>query len=77
MSIDSPQAQKEFVFDRVFDQHVNQDGIWDYLMESIDHFTMGYNVSMLAYGQSGSGKSYTMGTTGSLNQSDPQVMGES
>lgn len=34
-----------------------------------------YSISVLAYGQSGAGKSYTMGTSGTAEQSDPQIMG--
>jgi kinesin family protein 4/21/27 len=77
LAIDSPQGKKIFVFDRVFGEDVDQAGIWDYLTESIDAFVQGYNVSLLAYGQSGAGKSYTMGTSGPGEQSDIDVMGES
>lgn len=77
LSIDSPQGRKLFVFDRVFGSEVEQSGIWDYLEECISAFTQGYNVSLLAYGQSGAGKSYTMGTSGPAEQGDPEVMGES
>ncbi|KAG9239172.1 putative chromosome-associated kinesin KIF4B [Amylocarpus encephaloides] len=75
LAIDSPQGRKLFVFDRVFGEDVNQEGIWDYLVESTNAFVQGYNVSMLAYGQSGAGKSYTMGTSGPGEQSDLDVMG--
>lgn len=75
LSIDSPQGRKLFVFDRVFGPDVQQDGIWDYLADSISSFTEGYNVSLLAYGQSGAGKSYTMGTSGPLEQQDSGEMG--
>lgn len=74
--MDSPQGRKIFVFDRVFGQDVNQDGVWEYLEESVHAFIQGYNVSVLAYGQSGAGKSYTMGTSGPDEQSDHKVMGE-
>ena len=63
------------MFDKVFGPDVYQEGIWEYLSESVNAFVQGYNVSVLAYGQSGSGKSYTMGTTGSAEQNDPQLMG--
>ena len=43
--------------------------------ESVDAFMQGYNVSVLAYGQSGSGKSYTMGTSGPAEQGDARAMG--
>jgi len=77
VTIDSPQGRKLFVFDRVFGEDVTQEGIWEYLTESVNAFVQGYNVSMLAYGQSGAGKSYTMGTSGPDDQSDMEVMGES
>ena len=76
LAIDSPQGRKLFVLDRVFGQDVQQEGIWEYLSESVNAFVQGYNVSVLAYGQSGSGKSYTMGTSGPLEQADPKMMGE-
>ncbi|RDA82747.1 hypothetical protein CP532_4548 [Ophiocordyceps camponoti-leonardi (nom. inval.)] len=75
LAIDSPQGRKVFVFDRVFGPDVMQDGIWDYLADSVNAFTQGYNVSLLAYGQSGAGKSYTMGTSGPPEQLDPDMMG--
>jgi kinesin family protein 4/21/27 len=76
LAIDSPQGKKLFVFDRVFSSDVMQDGVWEYLSESISAFTQGYNVSLLAYGQSGAGKSYTMGTSGPMEQHDEEIMGE-
>lgn len=77
LAIDSPQGRKLFVFDRVFGEDIPQEGIWDYLIESTNAFVQGYNVSMLAYGQSGAGKSYTMGTSGPAEQGDLEVMGKS
>lgn len=76
LAIDSPHGRKLFVFDRVFSSDVNQEGVWDYLSESVQAFTQGYNVSLLAYGQSGAGKSYTMGTSGPGEQQDPDSMGK-
>ncbi|KAH8709896.1 Chromosome-associated kinesin KIF4A [Beauveria bassiana] len=75
LSIDSPQGRKLFVFDRVFGPEVDQEGVWDYLSDSVNAFAQGYNVSLLAYGQSGAGKSYTMGTSGPLDQQDDNMMG--
>ncbi|KAF2222216.1 hypothetical protein BDZ85DRAFT_289819 [Elsinoe ampelina] len=73
--IQSPQGKKLFVFDRVFGEDVGQAGVWDYISDSIESFTQGYNVSILAYGQSGAGKSYTMGTSGQEEQDDPKQRG--
>ncbi|KJZ71919.1 hypothetical protein HIM_08675 [Hirsutella minnesotensis 3608] len=75
LAIDSPQGRKLFVFDRVFGPDVMQDGIWDYLADSVIAFTQGYNVSLLAYGQSGAGKSYTMGTAGPSELHNEDMMG--
>ncbi|EDN02453.1 hypothetical protein HCAG_00317 [Histoplasma mississippiense (nom. inval.)] len=75
VAVDAPQGRKLFVFDRVFAETVDQEGIWEYLQDSVNSFVQGYNVSILAYGQSGAGKSYTMGTSGPTEQSDQKVMG--
>jgi kinesin family protein 4/21/27 len=76
LAIDSPHGKKLFVFDRVFSPEVMQDGIWEYLAESINAFTQGYNVSLLAYGQSGAGKSYTMGTANPGEHDDESMIGK-
>jgi len=73
--VESPQGKRNFVFDRVFNENVGQEGVMEWLKESIESFVMGYNVSLLAYGQSGAGKSYTMGTSGPTEQNDPWQMG--
>lgn len=73
--VDTAKDRKLFVFDRVFGEDVYQEGVWEYVNDSVNSFLEGYNVSVLAYGQSGSGKSYTMGTSGPAEQSDPQLMG--
>ncbi|KAK5938381.1 hypothetical protein PMZ80_009351 [Knufia obscura] len=75
LSVESPQGRKIFIFDRVFGEDNTQKGIWEYLEESVDSFLQGYNVSILAYGQSGAGKSYTMGTSGPTEQLDPSTRG--
>ncbi|KAI1381253.1 kinesin-domain-containing protein [Hypoxylon crocopeplum] len=75
IAIDAPQGKKLFVFDRVFGPDVTQEGVWEYLQDSVGAFLQGYNVSLLAYGQSGAGKSYTMGTSGPAEQGDLEVMG--
>lgn len=75
LSVDAPQGRKLFVFDRVFSEQTDQTGIWDYLADSVGSFVQGYNVSILAYGQSGAGKSYTMGTSGPREQEDGHARG--
>ncbi|KAL1634767.1 hypothetical protein SLS56_002169 [Neofusicoccum ribis] len=75
IAVDAHQGKKLFVFDRVFGEDVDQEGVWDYLSDSVNSFVQGYNVSILAYGQSGAGKSYTMGTSGPAQQADQTAMG--
>lgn len=76
LAVDVPQGRKLFVFDRVFPETVDQEGIWEYLNDSVNSFVQGYNVSILAYGQSGAGKSYTMGTAGPNEQGHSEANGE-
>ena len=76
LTVESAQGKKLFVFDRVFAPETDQEGIWEYLNESVNSFVQGYNVSILAYGQSGAGKSYTMGTSGPSEQSETRAMGK-
>lgn len=75
LAVQSPQGRKPFVFDKVFGEEIHQEGIWDYVSESVGSFVQGYNVSILAYGQSGAGKSFTMGTSGPAEQGNKQLMG--
>ncbi|KAF2856174.1 kinesin family protein-like protein [Plenodomus tracheiphilus IPT5] len=75
LAVDASGGRKVFVFDRVFGEDINQEGIFEYMTDSVNSFVQGYNVSILAYGQSGAGKSYTMGTTGPRDQADVDVMG--
>jgi kinesin family protein 4/21/27 len=75
LAVDASGGRKTFVFDRVFGEDEDQIGVFEYVTESVSSFVQGYNVSILAYGQSGAGKSYTMGTTGPREQGDADVMG--
>lgn len=75
LGVESPQGRKIFIFDRVFGEDTRQTRVWEYLQDSVDSFLQGYNVSILAYGQSGAGKSYTMGTSGPADQFDPSAKG--
>lgn len=55
--------QKSFQFDYVFDADSTQDQVFKSVASNfVDRFIDGYNVTILAYGQTSSGKTYTMGT---------------
>ncbi|KAI9485366.1 MAG: P-loop containing nucleoside triphosphate hydrolase protein, partial [Benjaminiella poitrasii] len=52
-----------FQFDYVFDSTSTQEQVFTKVASNlVDRFTNGYNVTILAYGQTSSGKTYTMGT---------------
>ncbi|QQK44082.1 Kinesin family protein [Penicillium digitatum] len=75
LAVDVSAGRKLFVFDRVFPETTEQEGIWEYVSDSVDSFVEGYNVSIMAYGQSGAGKSFTMGTSGPIGQHNMHDMG--
>ncbi len=58
-----PAAQKQtFTFDRVIGPDEGQEAVYEEARALVDSFMAGMNVTILAYGQTSSGKSYTMGT---------------
>ncbi|KAF2874607.1 P-loop containing nucleoside triphosphate hydrolase protein [Massariosphaeria phaeospora] len=60
-TIQSREASGAFTFDRVFDMASRQSDVFDYsIRPTVDDILNGYNGTVLAYGQTGAGKSYTM-----------------
>ena len=54
-----------FTFDQVLDQQAGQTELYDATAKDVvEGYMKGHNVTFLAYGQTSSGKSYSMGTTG-------------
>lgn len=54
-----------FTFDRVMGESASQIDMYDATAKDrVEEFLRGFNVTFLAYGQTSSGKSYSMGTTG-------------
>nr|CDS24374.1 kinesin family member c3 [Echinococcus granulosus] len=49
-----------FAFNRVFQENANQADIFEEIQPIVGSFVDGYNVCILAYGPTGSGKTYTM-----------------
>ena len=51
----------QFKFDHVYDQDASQDDVYERsAKEAVLSTLLGYNAAMLAYGQTGTGKTYTM-----------------
>lgn len=57
------QKRQAFTFDRVLGPQHGQDDVYTSVQPLLSRFLDGYNVTVLAYGQTSSGKSYTMGTS--------------
>ncbi|GAN02025.1 hypothetical protein MAM1_0015d01464 [Mucor ambiguus] len=67
---------KYFTYDHVFGTDAQQGDIFAQLGERpVQKFVEGYNVTMLAYGQTSSGKTYTMGTAQHTDATDPEEDG--
>ncbi|KAF9982840.1 hypothetical protein BGZ75_005692 [Mortierella antarctica] len=55
--------QRHFTFDHIFGTGASQDEVYQgSVKRMVDKFMEGYNVTIMAYGQTSSGKTYTMGT---------------
>ncbi|KAL1920034.1 uncharacterized protein VTP21DRAFT_1180 [Calcarisporiella thermophila] len=62
--------QKQFTFDHVFGTESTQQEVYDTcIVDLLDRFVEGYNITILAYGQTSSGKTYTMGTDSTFTHS--------
>eukprot|EP01121_Diplochlamys_sp_Union-15-3_P006367 TRINITY_DN16864_c0_g1_i1.p1 TRINITY_DN16864_c0_g1~~TRINITY_DN16864_c0_g1_i1.p1 ORF type:complete len:655 (-),score=116.43 TRINITY_DN16864_c0_g1_i1:46-2010(-) len=51
---------KQFTFDRVFSPHFTQEQVFSYVEPLVQSFLDGFNCCIFAYGQTGTGKTYTM-----------------
>ncbi|XP_042057095.1 kinesin-like protein KIN-14S isoform X1 [Salvia splendens] len=56
----SDSSKKQFKFDYVFRPEDNQEAVFDQTMPIVTSVLDGYNVCIFAYGQTGTGKTYTM-----------------
>jgi len=67
--------KKPFRFDKIFDENSSQEQVYHSLIRPmVDKVLCDYNASVFAYGQTGTGKTFTMGTndqTASIN--DPSI----
>lgn len=56
-----PYATHTFVFDYVYDQYSTQKKVYETTARTVvDSSLQGYNATIFAYGQTGTGKTYTM-----------------
>lgn len=54
-------TKQSFTFDHVYDQDSTQDEVYDASARALVRSTLeGYNAAIIAYGQTGTGKTYTM-----------------
>ncbi|CAG8554395.1 7724_t:CDS:2 [Dentiscutata erythropus] len=63
------EKKQTWTFDKVFGPESSQKDIYEQTVKSmVDKFLEGFNVTILAYGQTSSGKTYTMGTSNEYSQ---------
>lgn len=56
------EPNRPFIFDKIIDQDAIQQNIYDDLVKPlVTKLLQGFYCSVLAYGQTGTGKTYTMG----------------
>lgn len=61
MTNPGPYSTHSFVFDYVYDQNASQKQVFDTTARTVvDSALQGYNATIFAYGQTGTGKTYTM-----------------
>ena len=61
--------EKNYTFDRVFDKTASQEEVYEIVVSPLIRYVLsGYTCSVFAYGQTGTGKTYTMiGQDAALN----------
>nr|GMD04703.1 kinesin-like protein KIN-14U [Ipomoea batatas] len=69
-------SRKEFGFDKVFPQEANQEDVFVEVEPILRSALDGHNVCILAYGQTGTGKTYTMDGTSEAPGIIPRVLEE-
>lgn len=47
-------------YDRVFGPSTSQQSVFEYLQDSVQQVAQGFNCTIFAYGQTGTGKTHTM-----------------
>ncbi|KAI5477228.1 kinesin family member 4/7/21/27 [Pseudohyphozyma bogoriensis] len=67
--------KQTFTFDRVIAPDEGQSQVYECAESLVDSFMDGFNTTILAYGQTSSGKSYTMGTDRYDEDADEERMG--
>ncbi|CAH1113305.1 unnamed protein product [Psylliodes chrysocephalus] len=60
-----------FVFDKIFTEEISQETIYnDSVKPFVEYVKQGFNCTVFAYGQSGTGKTYTMGTNDNVSSEE-------
>lgn len=62
------ERQQTFQFDNIFEEHSSQEDIYKIVKPLVEKVKDGYNCTVFAYGQTGTGKTYTMGTNSLVKQ---------
>ncbi|KAI9104976.1 P-loop containing nucleoside triphosphate hydrolase protein [Phlyctochytrium arcticum] len=62
VTLQTAQSPRTFTFDSVYDSDADQETVWEGVQSAVDGVLEGVNGTILAYGQTSSGKTYTMGS---------------
>ncbi|KUF83200.1 Kinesin protein [Phytophthora nicotianae] len=54
------ERELRYSYDRVFNEMTNQSDVFDYLRDGVQQVAQGFNCTIFAYGQTGTGKTHTM-----------------
>ena len=77
-TIQSPPPIKSYTFDQIFPSTSSQQAIYQQTaLPLIMHFLSGYNATYFVYGQTGTGKTYTMGLLDKLNEGSTGIVSDS
>ena len=76
-SMNFSRGEEKFKFDKIIHKEENQESAFNNLMQGyIQNFMDGYNVTVIASGQTGAGKTYTMiAPVGSIKKAGGHDMG--
>jgi DNA replication protein DnaC len=54
------EKELRYEYDRLFSENATQEDVYTYLKDSIQQVAQGFNCTIFAYGQTGTGKTHTM-----------------
>lgn len=64
-----------FTFDQIFDSEASQKSVYEQTVKPlVKYVKQGYNCTVFGYGQTGTGKTYTIGTESEVSKNNSNFM---